>query len=71
LPGTLFQKDTAIESQLIRCGVAIGANVSEAQQTESRSDFIHKMKIAAKKRANRCIGYLFVKGRISQDFSTN
>jgi four helix bundle protein len=28
--------------------MAIGANVSEAQQAESRSDFIHKMKIASK-----------------------
>jgi four helix bundle protein len=28
--------------------MAIGANISEAQQAESRSDFIHKMKIAAK-----------------------
>jgi four helix bundle protein len=28
--------------------MAIGANISEAQQAESRSDFIHKMKIADK-----------------------
>ena len=28
--------------------MAIGANISEAQQAESRSDFIHKMKIASK-----------------------
>jgi four helix bundle protein len=28
--------------------MAIGANISEAQHAESRSDFIHKMKIAAK-----------------------
>jgi four helix bundle protein len=43
-----FKKETAIANQLIRCGMAIGANISEAQQAESRSDFIHKMKIAAK-----------------------
>ena len=43
-----FKKDTAIANQLLRSGMAIGANVSEAQQAESRSDFIHKMKIAAK-----------------------
>jgi four helix bundle protein len=43
-----FKKEPAIANQLIRCGMAIGANVSEAQQAESRSDFIHKMKIAAK-----------------------
>jgi four helix bundle protein len=42
------KKETAIANQLLRCGMAIGANVSEAQQAESRSDFIHKMKIASK-----------------------
>jgi four helix bundle protein len=45
----LFSKrETTIANQLLRCGMAIGANVSEAQQAESRSDFIHKMKIASK-----------------------
>jgi four helix bundle protein len=45
----LFSKrETVIGNQLLRCGMAIGANVSEAQQAESRSDFIHKMKIASK-----------------------
>jgi four helix bundle protein len=45
----LFSKrETVIANQLLRCGMAIGANVSEAQQAESRSDFIHKMKIASK-----------------------
>jgi four helix bundle protein len=43
-----FKKETAIANQLLRCGMAIGANVSEAQNAESRSDFIHKMKIASK-----------------------
>jgi four helix bundle protein len=43
-----YKKETAIANQLMRCGMAIGANISEAQQAESRSDFIHKMKIAAK-----------------------
>ncbi|MHC1706278.1 MAG: four helix bundle protein [Bacteroidales bacterium] len=35
-------------NQLIRSGTAIGALVKEAQNAESRKDFIHKMKIAAK-----------------------
>jgi len=43
-----FKKEFAIANQLLRCGMAIGANISEAQQAESRSDFIHKMKIASK-----------------------
>jgi four helix bundle protein len=34
--------------QLLRCGTGIGANVREAQNAESKADFIHKMKIAAK-----------------------
>ena len=42
------KRESTIANQLMRCGMAIGANVSEAQQAESRLDFIHKMKIAAK-----------------------
>lgn len=37
-----------VARQLLRCGTSIGANVREAQHAESRPDFIHKCKIAAK-----------------------
>jgi len=37
-----------IARQLLKSGTSIGANVREAQNAESRSDFIHKLKIAAK-----------------------
>lgn len=37
-----------VARQLLRAGTSIGANVCEAQNAESRPDFIHKMKIAAK-----------------------
>lgn len=37
-----------IANQLFRCGTSIGANVKEAQNAESKPDFIHKMKIAVK-----------------------
>jgi four helix bundle protein len=37
-----------IARQLLRSGTSIGANVYEAQYSESRVDFIHKMKIALK-----------------------
>ena len=37
-----------IANQLLRSGTSIGANVREAQNSESKSDFIHKFKIAAK-----------------------
>lgn len=35
-------------SQIFRSGTSIGANIKEAQNAESRADFIHKFKIAAK-----------------------
>lgn len=35
-------------SQLFKSGTSIGANVREAQNSESTADFIHKFKIAAK-----------------------
>ncbi len=37
-----------ISSQLIRCGTSPAANYGEAQSAESRSDFIHKIKICLK-----------------------
>ena len=37
-----------IARQLLRSGTSIGANVREAQNCESRADFIHKLKVAAK-----------------------
>jgi len=37
-----------VANQLIKSGTSIGANVREAQNAESKADFIHKMKIAAK-----------------------
>lgn len=41
-------KKFAIANQILRSGTSVGANVREAQQAESKSDFVHKMKIAAK-----------------------
>lgn len=40
--------DYSLADQLLRSGISIGANVREAQNAESKADFIHKMKIAAK-----------------------
>ncbi len=34
--------------QLLKSGTSIGANAMEAQNAESKADFVHKMKIAAK-----------------------
>ena len=37
-----------IARQILKSGTSIGANVREAQNAESKADFIHKIKIAAK-----------------------
>ncbi len=37
-----------LANQLLKSGTSIGANIREAQACESRADFIHKLKIAAK-----------------------
>jgi four helix bundle protein len=42
------KKKFVIAKQLLRSATSIGANVFEAQNAESKADFIHKMKIAAK-----------------------
>jgi four helix bundle protein len=42
------KKKFIVSNQLMRSGTAIGANVFEAQHSESRLDFIHKMKVALK-----------------------
>ena len=41
-------KKYVISRQLLRSGTSIGANAMEAQNAESKADFIHKMKMAAK-----------------------
>ena len=43
-----LRKRFVIARQLLKAGTSIGANVWEAQNAESRADFIHRMKIAAK-----------------------
>lgn len=45
----LYQlKFYVIANQLLKSGTSIGANIREAQNAESRADFIHKFKLAAK-----------------------
>ncbi len=41
-------KQWSLSNQLLRAALSIGANVREAQNAESKADFIHKIKIAAK-----------------------
>ena len=42
------EKKFVLAKQLLRSATSIGANSMEAQNPESKPDFIHKMKIAAK-----------------------
>lgn len=42
------RKKFLMANQMFRSGTSIGANVHEAQGAESRTDFVHKMKIAFK-----------------------
>lgn len=42
------RKRYTIANQLSRSATSIGANIAEAQSSESLADFIHKMKIADK-----------------------
>jgi len=41
-------KKFVLARQLLKSGTSIGANTREAQNAESKADFIHKFKIAAK-----------------------
>ena len=42
------KKECVLSKQVLRSGTAIGALVREAEQGESKADFIHKMAIALK-----------------------
>ena len=42
------QKEYVLSKQLLRCGTSIGANVAEAQQAQSKPDFVNKINIALK-----------------------
>ncbi len=42
------ERKYVLSRQLLKSGTSIGANVREAQNAESKADFIHKFKISAK-----------------------
>ena len=48
-------KSGHLKDQLFRAGTSVAANYAEAEEPESREDFIHKMKLAMKELAEtRC-----------------
>ena len=42
------KKEFILSKQVLKSGTSIGANVREAEQAESKSDFIHKLSISLK-----------------------
>ena len=42
------KRETVMSKQLLRCGTSIGANIREAEQAQSRADFLSKQNIALK-----------------------
>jgi len=44
----LDKKEFVLSKQMLRSGTSIGANIREAQNAESKNDFIHKLAISQK-----------------------
>ena len=42
------KKEYVLSKQLLRCGTSIGANINEAQEAQSKNDFISKLSISLK-----------------------
>ena len=42
------KKEFVLSKQLLRSGTSIGANIAEAQQAQSKADFVSKISIALK-----------------------
>ena len=45
---TETKREYVMSKQMLRSGTSVGANIREANQAESKADFIHKMSIALK-----------------------
>jgi four helix bundle protein len=60
-----------IAGQMVRSGTAPALNYGEAQSAESRNDFIHKMKIAAKelRETYNCLRIINKKAWVSEQRS--
>lgn len=42
------KKEFVLSKQILRSGTSIGANIEEANQAQSKADFVHKLSIAQK-----------------------
>jgi four helix bundle protein len=45
------KKEFVLSKQILRSGTSVGANIEEANQAQSKTDFIHKLAIAQKEAA--------------------
>ncbi len=48
------EKEFVLSKQLLRSGTSVGANIREANNAESKADFIHKLAIAQKECDETC-----------------
>ncbi len=65
------ERKYVIASQLLKSGTSIGANIKEAQNAESKADFIHKLKISAKEAEETEYWLLLCKHSINYPFNEN
>ncbi len=42
------KKEYVLSKQILRSGTSVGANIEEANQAQSKADFVHKLSIAHK-----------------------
>jgi four helix bundle protein len=70
LYGEILEKNKKfiIANQLLKSGTSICANVREAQNAESKSDFVYKIKIAAKEAEETEYWLLICKNSFSYPF---
>jgi four helix bundle protein len=45
------KREFVLSKQVLRSGTSIGANIEEANQAQSRRDFVHKLSVALKEAA--------------------
>ena len=60
-----------ISNQVLKSGTSIGANINEAQNSESRADFIHKLKIAAKEAEETKYWLLLCEEAVNYPYESN
>jgi four helix bundle protein len=51
------EKEYVMSKQLLRSGTSVGAMIREAQNAESKMDFVHKLAIAQKEQMRRFTGW--------------